>query len=182
MLKSDILKYKNHEKIGKMILVYVSLRDKIFSGQNHLEELKNFELLAISDGNLQNKISDLKKNLSAFATAEKLRSDFKKLIPELIVSKNENRGQGVIAKIRHNMAKLVIVRKISDQNTQNTDGIISFIEKNLHDLNYHEALNLIAALDLQRQKILKEFLINLNASFEVQKIDDGIFNYLKSLT
>jgi len=88
----------------------------------------------------------------------------------------------VIAKIRHNMAKLVIVRKISDQNTQNTDGIISFIEKNLHDLNYHEALNLIAALDLQRQKILKEFLINLNASFEVQKIDDGIFNYLKSLT
>jgi hypothetical protein len=181
-LKSEILKYKNQEKIGKMIFTYVDLRQNIFSGKSGEEELKTFELLISSDEILQNKITKLKSLLANFSNQEKLIAAFSDLIPELVIAKDNNPNPGIVAKIRRNLSKLIIVRRIDGENPNNIDGIIVKIEKSLQAENYQEAFNQALSLDQNYHKILKEFLDSLSVAVEVQKIDQEILNYLKTLS
>lgn len=183
MLKGEILKYKNQEKIGKMILNYADLRDKIFAGKNYSSEIKTFEIITAFDANLQTKIDKLKASLPNFLTQEKLEQSFSDIIPDLITNKKEpTDSNSVIAKIRHNISRLVVIRRIDGKDAKDVDGIIVKIENSLRDKNYQEALNAALSLDESYHDILKKFLENLNAALEVQKIDEEILNYLKSLT
>ncbi len=182
-LKAEIVKNKNQERIAKMILVYVDLHQKISTGKNYSDVLKNLEILTAFDQNLQSQITKLKPLLNDLSTQEELSKDFAALIPNLIDAKNNNeQSEGVIAKIRHNISKLIVIRRIDGKNPQEVDAVIVKIEKSLLDENYQEALNAALSLDQHYHKILKEFLDKLNNALEVQKIDQEIFNYLKSLT
>jgi hypothetical protein len=182
LLKAEILKYKSQEKIGKIILNYVELREKFLNGQNYSDPLKNLEILAVSDEVLQKKLTQIKALLPNFSTKKTLVKNFEDLIPNLIATKTNNPNGGLVAKIRHNISKLVTIRKIDGKNSETIDGIIANAEKNIHEENYQEAMNLLLSLNQDYHEILVEFLSKLNTSIEVKKTDEEILNYLKSLT
>jgi hypothetical protein len=183
MLKGEIIKYKNQEKIGKMILVYVDLRSKIFAGEKYENELKSFDILVASNSDLQSKVNGLKAQLPKFVTSEELLKNFRKLIPDLIVTKKYGDSDSVMTKIRRNISKLVVVRRIDVKNdSTDVDAIIVKIEKALQQENSAEALNLANSLDEKYKNILKKFLEDLSISSDVQKTDSDILNFLKSLT
>lgn len=181
-LREEFVKYKNQEKVGKLIFTYVDLRQKIYADESYDEALKNFELLSSFDQNLQDKVAKLTPLLPNFAGQKQLIKEFSEIIPELIVAKNSNSDSGLLAKIRHNISRLVIIRKINDESLSDVDGVIAKTERLLREENYHEALAAILTLDQNYHQILVKFLDDLSVASEVQKIDQEIFNYLKSLS
>lgn len=181
-VEDELIKHKNREKIGKIILTYVELRQEIFTEKDYANSLKNFEILAALDPNLSSKVEKLKSVLSEFSSQEKLSKSFADIIPELIVSKKNNSNSSLISKIRHNISKLVIIRKIDGKNTGEIDSVIVRIEKSLKEENYQEAMNLMLSLDKSYHNIIADFLDDLSSAIEVQKIDQEILTYLKSLT
>ena len=181
-IKGELTKYKNQEKIGKMILTYVELRQEIFAGKSYDNALKSFELLVALDENLPSKVERLKSALPNFSNQEKLSKSFSSLIPDLITAKHINPNPTLLSKIRHNISKLVIIRKIDGKNNGEIDSIIFQTEKLLQEKNYQEALNTLLALDQNYHEIIANFLNDLSAAIEVQKIDQEILNYLKNLT
>jgi len=181
-LKADIIKNKNQEKLGRVIVSYLDLRQKFFNNQPYEDALKSFEILSSADETLQNKLGKLKPLLKKFSAKEKLNKDFANLIPNLIVTKNNNIDPSFIGKVRHNISKLIIIRRIDGSDADKVDAIIAKTEKFLREGNYQEALNSLLTLDQSYHQILANFLDNLSVAAEVQKIDEEIFNYLKSLT
>jgi len=113
---------------------------------------------------------------------EKLNKTFATLIPELIAAKNLNPDGGILSKIRYNISKLVIIRRIDDKNLGDVDAKITKIERLLREENYQDALIYLLSFDANYHEILKGFLDELSVSAEAQKIDGDILNYLKSLT
>lgn len=180
-VRGELTKYKNQERIGKMILVYVELRQEIFAGKSSENALKNFEILAALDPALQSKVEKLKTTLPSFFNQEKLRKSFSLLIPDLIITKNNHPNANLFSKIRHNISKLVIIRKIDGKNTGEIDATIVHIEQFLKDQNYQEAMNSLLSLDQNYHEIIATFLNDLSIAIEVQKIDQEILNYLQKL-
>jgi preprotein translocase subunit SecG len=181
-LKSEVLKYKNREKIGKMIVAYVELRQEFFAQKNYKNNLQNLEVLSVLDENLLVKIEKIKPLLPLFLNKEKLSKNFSGLIPEIIVAKNNNSDNSLISKILRSFSKLIIIRKVDGKDVGDIDSKIFKIEKLLHQENYQEALNLLLSLDQNYHEIIKDFLNDLSVAIEVQKIDQEILNYLKNLT
>lgn len=181
-LKKTFLQRSNQEKVGKLIFSYIDLREKFLTGKKFDEELKNFEMLTVFDKNLSEKTLRLQSLLTNFFDQKKLSQSFSSLIPELIATKNVNPNSGLIDKIRHNLSRMVIVRRIDDQNLSDLDGIIARTESLLNYKNYQEALNLLLSLDQKYHSILAKFLSDLNIAAEVMKLDDEILIHLKSLT
>jgi len=181
-LKSEVLKYRSQEKLGRMILIYVDLREKIISEKGYNEEMKSFEILSSSDEVLTAKIAKLKPLLSNFASQKKLEKNFANIIPELIINKkNSVANESLVAKIQRNISRLVVLRRIDEKNPQEVDAIVVRIEKLLKQENYSDALSAALSLPADYNPILKNFLDELHASLEVRQIDQEILNYLKSL-
>lgn len=181
-LKSDFTKYKSQEKIGKIIFTYVDLRQKIIAGENYDNELKSFEVLSAFDEKLSGKLDKLKPLLKNYSDAKKLKKEFNELIPQLIATKNNPVEAGFIAKIRYNISKLIVIRRIDGKNPFDVDGIIVKTEKLLNEENYQDALTNLLALDQSNHAIIVNFLNDLNATLEVQKVDQEILLYLKNLS
>lgn len=182
-LKNDLTKYRSQEKISKMIVVYVDLRSKFFAGKNHAQEMQSFEILGSADGILAAKITKLKPALKLFVTKEKLEKSFADIIPELIFNKTQNiASETFFQKVRRNISRLVVIRRIDEKNPTEVDAAIVRIEKLLKQENYQEALSAALALDQTYHAILKSFLDELSAALEVQQLDQEILNYLKSLS
>ncbi len=181
-LKSEVLKYRSQEKLGRMILIYVDLREKIISEKGYNEEMKSFEILSASDEVLTAKIAKLKPLLSSFASQKKLEKNFANIIPELIINKkNSIANESLVAKIQRNISRLVVLRRIDEKNPQEVDAVVVRIEKLLKQENYSDALSAGLSLPADYNPILKNFLDELHASLEVKQIDQEILNYLKSL-
>jgi hypothetical protein len=181
-LKNEILQYKNREKIARIIFSYIDFRQRIYDKKPYEQELQNFEMLASFDENLQNKITKLRLLLPNFLTRDELIQSFAALIPDIIVAKkNIDANSGFIARIRYNISRLVIIRKINEENADEVDKIIIRTEKFLRAENYQEALLSLLFLRQKYHQILKVFLDDLNVAAEVQKIDREILNYLKNL-
>jgi hypothetical protein len=182
-LKAELAKYRSQEKISKMIVVYVDLRGKIFAGKNYNQELRSFEILSAADEVLTSKINKLKPTLALLVTKEKLEKSFADIIPELIFNKTQNAtSESFAQKVRRNLSRLVVIRRIDEKNPTEVDAAISRIEKLLKQENYQDALSATLALDQAYHSILKSFLDELSAALEVQQIDQEILNYLKSLS
>ncbi len=181
-LKAEFTKYKNQEKLSKMIFAYIDFRQKLQAGAPYEDALKNFEMMATFDSNLQDKITKLYALLKNFADAKKINKDFADLIPEIIATKTSNADKGLFAKVRHNLAKLVVVRRIDGKNPNDVDGIVAKTEKALRNENYQEALETLLNLDQNYHEILVNFLSELSADAEVKKIDFEILSHLKSLS
>jgi len=181
-IESELVKYKSQERIGKMILSYVELRQKFLAGKVFDDELKSFEIIAALEVNLQEAVKKLKIILPKFSKKEDLKNSFSALIPALITAKNIDPNQSLLSKIRSNISKLVIVRKINGKDEGKIDSRIVQIEQFLHDEKYQEAMNLLLGLDQNYHDIVADFLSDLNIAIELQNLDTEILNYLKSLT
>lgn len=185
ILSDEFLKYKNREKIVKIIFAYVELRQKIFSeneNKNYKESLKNFEMLvSLDDAKLQEFTTKLLPLLENFSTKKELVEKFDQIIPQLIVTNKIGKDDSLIAKIRYNIAKLIVIRRIDGENNGEIDASIVKIEKFLGQENYQEALNILLSLDPIYHNILADFLSSLNNALEIQKIDQEILSYLKTL-
>ncbi len=180
-VQSELIKYKNQEKIGKIIISYVELRQQIFAKKSYENSLKNFEILTSSDVVLSEKAAMLRQSLTNFSTQQELTASFSKLIPNLIIAKSNNSNQSFAAKIRRNISKMIVIRRIDGKGVNDVDAIIVKTEKLIKQENYQEAMNSLLLLDQNYHEIITDFLNNLNGAIEVQKIDQEILNHLKSL-
>jgi hypothetical protein len=158
------------------------LRQEFFNQKNYNPTLKNFEILSASDQNLSEKITKLESLLPNFSNQQKLSKSFSNLIPELLVANNNYSNSSLSAKILRNFSKMIIIRKIDGKDDGKIDSIISKVEKLLRQEAYQEALNLMLSLDQNYHEITANFLNDLTNAIEVQKVDQEILNYLKSLS
>lgn len=181
-LRAEFIKYKNHENLGKMIVAYVDFRQKLLGGEVYEDALKNFEMLSVFDQNLSDKITKMRASLKNFSDAKRMQKDFSDLIPIIIAAKSVNVGGGFFDKVRYNVAKLVVIRRVDGKNPNDVDGIIVSTEKLLHDEKYQEALGCLLMLDQSYHDVLVDFLNKLSADAEVKKIDSEILSYLKNLS
>jgi len=196
-VKDEFSKYKNREKITKIIFSYIDLRQKIFANNEvsinetndenvitgYEDSLKNFEMLVVLDNDkLQENAVKLRPLLEKFVNQKSLIKEFDGLIPNLIIAKGGNVDGSVISRIRNNIAKLIIIRRIDGKKPQEIDATIVKIEKLLQEQNYQEALNNLVALDPLYHSVIVNFLDKLNVALEVQKIDQEILSYLKTLS
>ncbi len=181
-LRSEFLKYKTYERYNKIVIYYASFRDKLFNEKNFNTELQNLEIICNSDEMLHAKITNLKSHLVNFYPKNKLEISFKNLIPEIkAISDSAPQDNSWLKKINEKIAKIIIIRRTLINNSGDIDDKIITIENHLKAENYQEALGIILSLNQSYNEVFKNFLENLNASLEVQKIDLEILNYLKSL-
>ena len=164
-----------------MIFSYVDLRQKIFAGEKYGEEMKSFEILAISDEFLKKENEKLQTLLQNFSDQKKIISEFSNLIPELIATKHSVVETGFYAKLRYTISKLIVIRRI-DGKGADVDMAIAKTESFLREENYQEAIKSLLTLDQNYHKILAKFLDDLNISVEVKKVDQEILNYLKTIS
>lgn len=184
-LTSEFSKYKNHEKLGRMLLAYFDLRQKVFSNnnQNYEESLKNLEIITALDESLHEKVIKLKDILKNFPGEKSLSKKFNNIIPNIIVTKNQGpESNNPLSKISRSISKLITIRKIDEKNTQNIDGKITRIESLLRKQKYQEALTLLSSLDPVYREATSKFLNDLVIASDLQKIDQEIFSYLQNLS
>jgi len=177
-LKSDFSKYRSEQKSEKIIFVYIDLRQRFFAGEDYQESLRGLETIAITDKELQKKIIKLKPLLANFSGTKNLVNDFEALIPEIIATKTNNPNGNFIEKVRHNLAKLIIVRKL-DSNAQTVDGAVRRTETFLHEDDFISALDSLATLDSSFHEILASYMGQLKNAAEIQKLDQEIMLYLR---
>ncbi len=181
-LRAEFTKYKNQEKIGKIIFAYMDLRQKVFAGENYNNALQSFELASSFDKNLQGELTKLRPLLKDFAGVKKLAKNFDELIPQLMALKRGNPEADFASKVRYQIAKIIVVRRIDEKNPKEIDAVIVRAQKLLVEENYQESLQELLALDQKYNQVLKSFLNDLSNAIEVQRIDLNILNYLKNLS
>ncbi len=176
-LKTDLAKYKSQERASKIIFTYVEMRRKFYAGEDYLQTSKSVEALAALDKDLQTKINILKQNLENFHGSKILAQDFSALIPDLIATKTSDPNASFIKKIRHNLSKLVVIRKLKPD-TQSVDGIIKTTEDFLAQEDFVNALKSFELLEASYQEAGKGFLEKLKSAAQIQKTDQEILIYL----
>ena len=180
--KNEFAKYKSYEKFNKMVITYAMFRDKLFSGKDIKNDLQNLELICAFDENIQGKITKLKSHIGNFLNQKQLENNLKNLIPQLKAIDNlSDQDNGWLNIINQKIAKIIVIRRTVSNSSGDIDDKILSIENYLKSENYQEALTVILSLDQNYNEVFRNFLENLNASLEVQKIDNEILNYLKSL-
>ena len=181
--KGDFIKLKSREKINKLIINYVELREKLFNGEDCRSEIEGYDLLSVSDEFLQNKFLIIKDDYALFSTQKKLMESFKSITNQLIINENyDEKNASLFEKLRHNFNKLVVIRKVKNLNPDRLEGVINQIELALSQKNYQEALNKSLSLDKAYFPIVQKFLEELSIAIEIQNADKEIIKYLKSLT
>jgi hypothetical protein len=180
-LKQDLEHRKNQEQIIRIIYTYCDLRQKLFAGQNYDDELKSFELLTVNNDFLKTKYISLEGSLKDFKSSKNLLADFKNLIPQIIAAQNSNPDASFIQKIKFNLSKLIVIRRITNPEIDDLDGNLLQIENAITDESYGEALELIAKISDPSYKFLEKFLANLNAASDVKQTDAEILFYLKEI-
>ena len=181
--KGDFVKLKSQEKLNKLVIHYVELREKLFNGENCKTEIESYDLLSMSDEFLHNKFSIIKENHDLLLTQKKLMESFKLIAGEIVINENYDEKQAnLLEKLRHNFKKLVVVRKLKNLDPTQIEGIVNQAELALSEKNYQEALDKILSLDKSYFKIVQKFLEDLSIMIETQNADKEIIKYLKSLT
>jgi len=181
--KGDFVKLKSQEKLNKLVINYVELREKLFNGEECKSEIEGYDLLSVSDEFLQDKFVVIKESYTFFSTQRKLMESFKSITNQLIINENYNEKQAsLFEKLRHNFNKLVVIRKVKNLNPNQLEGVINQIELALVQKNYQEALNKSLSLDKAYFSIIQKFLEELSIVIEIQTADKEIIKYLKSLT
>ncbi len=184
-LRNEFTNYKNSEKSIQIIFSYIELREKLFKKNfldlNFQKSFENFDAITKNDNFLSERINKLKVLLSNIKTHEEILQMFEKLIPEIIATKKFEKKDSWLNNFRHYLAKIIVIRKIDDENLSDVDGIIRSTEQLLKKENYNEALNVFIKIDEKYLQISQDFMSTLKDSSEIQKIDQEIFSYLKNL-
>lgn len=181
-LKDQIHKNNHQKRIGRIILLYVKWRSDIFNGNFSQLSQENLRVLTNFDQKLQKNLINLQKIAKNLKNKAELQQSFAKIIPQLIISKNYNENDSFLGKIRHNIASLVIIRRIDNANEASIDAKVNNIEKSLNDENYEQALKIITNLHPKYHEITQDFTKNLKIITQAQKLDQEILTYLQNLT
>ena len=184
-LRSEFTNYKNSEKSIQIIFSYIELREKLFK-KNFLDldfqkSFENFDAITKNDNFLSERTNKLRASLSLVSTHREILQMFEKLIPEIIATKKFDKKDSWFNNFRHYLAKIIVIRKIDDENLSDVDGIIRSTEQLLKQENYNEALNVFIKIDEKYSQISQDFMSTLKNLAEIQKIDQEIFSYLKNL-
>lgn len=182
-IKDEIFKYKNQEKIGRLILSYLDLRKAFLDQGTYQDVLKHFEMLAILDDNLKEEMGKLTPLLPGFLRKDAISQKFNALIPELMVMKGDV-DDSLFSQIKQSFSKLIVVRRIDgqiDNQEDQLDAIIFRVENLLNQEKYQEAKKALSELSPKYQKIIKIFADDLNNVIKVREIDQKIINHLKGL-
>ena len=184
-LRNEFTNYKNSEKSIQIIFSYVELREKLFK-KNFLDldfqkSFENFDAITKNDNFLSERTNKLRVSLSGISTHTEILQMFEKLIPEIIATKKFDKKDSWFNNFRHYLAKIIVIRKIDDENLSDVDGIIRSTEQLLKKENYNEALDAFIKIDEKYSQISQDFMSTLKDSAEIQKIDQEIFSYLKNL-
>ncbi len=184
-LRSEFTNYKNSEKSIQIIFSYIELREKLFK-KNFLDldfqkSFENFDAITKNDNFLSERANKLRVSLSLVSTHREILQMFEKLIPEIIATKKFDKKDSWFNNFRHYLAKIIVIRKIDDENLSDVDGIIRSTEHLLKQENYNEALNVFIKIDEKYSQISQDFMSTLKNLAEIQKIDQEIFLYLKNL-
>ena len=180
-LKTDLAKSQNRQKVVKSLVTYIDLRQKIFEGKPYKYSLSNFESLSNSDLILLPKVKKLKSTLSNYVTQKELQEFFNDIIPTLIATKKHDPNGDFISKMRHQISKLVVIRKIDGSAPGTLDEVIFKVQKSLENQDYKLSLEALESLEGKYSEALEEFLKNLSNSLELQEADQEILKYLESL-
>ncbi len=181
-LDEEIVKYKNQQRISRMILLYIDLRTEIFSKKPFEKTIESFELVAINDSILASKIAALKESAKKFNSQDELKNEFSQIIPKLIIAKKTDNEGGFWAKIKAKISQIIIIRQLNSENPAEIDSRIVKIEKLLTEEKYQEALTELLSFEQKYHEITSEFLDHLSAAIEIRSIDNEILNHLKSLS
>lgn len=187
-LDEELVKIKHSNSLGKILISYISLREQIFFNGDkgigtYIDNLKNFEILiGINNQELNSKIEALKVLLPSLKSQKELSKEFDNLIPELIIAKRVGDKDDLASKIRYNLSKMVVIRRLNDKSPEQIDGVISRIERLIKRQDYRGALNRIRSLSPIYGNILVNFANDLEVALRVQKIDNEVLSYLKKLS
>lgn len=179
-LKRDFVVYKSNEKVARMILQYVSLREKIYKNINYSKALKSFELLTLEDRILRQKVDDFQESLYDFQSYENLQENFMKHVPDLIALKSHDENGDFYDNLKFKLSKIITIRKV-DENDQEIDGFITRMIDFLQKEECKKALKEIDFLEEKYQKNLVRFSKKLKARCVFEKRDEEIMLYLESL-
>lgn len=180
-LRKEILALKSQDKIAKMALIYVDLRRKIYGGGDYGRVLQDFELLGRGDRVLALKIKELREKLAFFVGFDGLSENFGRLVPDLVAAKSNNYDEGFWGRLQFNLAKIVTVRSLDEQDV-GIDGQIVRVKKALKKGDCEVALQNIDLMAVKYRKFLQKFDKNLRNDCDLQGIDNEIMLYLESLT
>jgi hypothetical protein len=180
-LQNEVRKYKSHEKIGKMILSYVKLRDRIFAGEDYSKELSTFDLLSLNDKTLNKLSLALGEKLKNFSSNEKLRQEFSVLSPELIAIKNHGNSDEFFPKMMRNISKIITIRRTDKVDGNDVDAVIFRIEKSLKEKDYSKALADLNSLEEKYRDVSMPFVSSLESRIDIEKLDQKITSHLEQL-
>ena len=187
VLKTELDKIKNQDRLPKIIIALVELQNQVELGKNHEGNLGKLEALSAGDLVLNNKVEKLKAILKNSPKHSKMISkNFANIIPQIIASKySAPEDAGIIGKIWNNIAKLITIRRVDGivkKPQQNVDFIILQTEKLISEEKYEQALNILSTLGPDYQPILVKINFDLQNAADLQKINSEILSYLKELS
>ena len=186
LLKEELNKIKNQDKLSKIIISFVELRRLVLSGQNYSNQLQELELLSRTDSNLAIKVKKLAITLkNKPKTEEQIKKEFEALVPKIIAKKYDlNSDNSLFSKVKNNISKLVLVRRIDGvvkNDDDNIDSIIAKSEGFMKQSEYQEVLDEISLLPEDYQPLLVRMIVDLKTVIELREINSDIFSYLKTL-
>lgn len=181
-LKVRVEEISHLNRKSAIILSYVRLRNKIFahfdSEDSYLEELQNFDLLSRNDPFLAKRFRILTSHLRYHPTQESLIDEFEKLADQFSTQREFNSESKLLNKIKSNLSKVIVIRKIDQSDSNIIDSKIVTIMENLKNQNYIRANHMILSLDNKYRIISGPFLMKLNHMIALRRADSEIMNYL----
>ena len=181
LLEFELAKFKSQAKLQKLIMTYVNLRELIFTGKSHKNEMQSLRLLSIGNKVLTDEVRSLQENVQNFKNFDELNNELLEVSKTLIAMKENDPQGGFLDKLRFNVAKIITVRKLDSKNGE-VDGVIYRLEIALKDKDCSEALNEVEKFDDKYFDAIEGFKINLKNSCKLRQIDDDIMLYLENLS
>lgn len=167
-----------------LIISYIYLRQKIFShfdnDLSYYEELKNFEILSEGDEFLNSHTDHLKSILRKKITQEYLIETFDNVADKFASSKEFEGDSNLLNKIKENLLKIIVIRKVSEKNYDSVDGKVSRVIKDLKNQNYNQVNRTLLSMDNKYRIIAESFLMDLNYMIALKRIDSEILAYLSN--
>lgn len=184
-LKSELEKVRNQDKLSKIIISFIELKDCIDAYKDCSQKLDKMILLTKSDPNMNERIADLKEALKVNPKSkDELKKEFRSLIPDIIAAKSGAiASQNLFDKIKNSLAKLIIIRRIDGvvaNSSQNIDFVIVETEKLIDEGKYQGALNLLSNQEEKYKVVLEAMITDLQNANYLDKSLADIFDYLKS--